>query len=110
MKVPDKFPPGCKFLASFSGDDFVVFPDGKVFVLDDSGESLNRDRRHAKRRGADVRSQLLEQRQVKRGIHGAESGVVITNPFARPLRSKPVPAPGFITTLTMSSREIAASC
>ena len=41
MKVPDKFPPGCKFLASFSGDDFVIFPDGKVFVLDDSGESLN---------------------------------------------------------------------
>ena len=40
MKVPDKFPPGCKFLASFSGDDFVVFPDGKVFVLDDSGDSL----------------------------------------------------------------------
>lgn len=40
MKVPDKFPPGCKFLASFSGDDFVVFPDGKVFVLDDSGVSL----------------------------------------------------------------------
>jgi hypothetical protein len=41
MKVPDKFPPGCEFLASFSGDDFVLFPDGKVFVLDDSGKSLN---------------------------------------------------------------------
>lgn len=40
MEIPDKFPPGCKFLASFSGDDFVVFPDGKVFVLDDSGESM----------------------------------------------------------------------
>ena len=40
MEIPDKFPPGCKFLASFSGDDFVVFPDGKVFELDDSGESL----------------------------------------------------------------------
>jgi hypothetical protein len=40
MEIPDKFPPGCEFLASFSGDDFVVFPDGKVFVLDDSGESM----------------------------------------------------------------------
>jgi hypothetical protein len=40
MEIPDKFPTGCKFLASFSGDDFVVFPDGKVFVLDDSGESM----------------------------------------------------------------------
>ena len=40
MKVPDKFPPGCKFLASFSGDDFVRFPDGKVFVLEDSGVLL----------------------------------------------------------------------
>jgi hypothetical protein len=40
MEIPDKFPPGCKFLASFSGDDFVVFPDGKTFVLDDSGESM----------------------------------------------------------------------
>ena len=40
MKVPDKFPPGCEFFASFSGDDFVRFPDGKVFVLDDSGETM----------------------------------------------------------------------
>ena len=40
MEIPDKFPPGCKFLASFSGDDFVVFPDGKIFVLEDSGVLL----------------------------------------------------------------------
>ena len=40
MEIPDKFPPGCKFLASFSGDDFVIFPDGKIFELDDSGESM----------------------------------------------------------------------
>ena len=40
MKVPDKFPAGCKFWASFSGDDFVSFPDGKLFKLSDDGDSL----------------------------------------------------------------------
>jgi hypothetical protein len=44
MKVPSSFPPGCKFVASFSGDDWVKFPDGRVFKLDDaSGELLERD-------------------------------------------------------------------
>jgi hypothetical protein len=40
MKVPDKFPEGCKFWASFSGDEFAEFPDGKFFKLADDGESL----------------------------------------------------------------------
>lgn len=40
MKLPDKFPAGCKFVASFSGDEFVAFPDGKVFKLADSGDAL----------------------------------------------------------------------
>ena len=38
MKVPEKFPPGCKFFDSFGGEDRVVFPDGKVFGLSLSGE------------------------------------------------------------------------
>ena len=41
MKLPDKFPPGCTFVANFSGDDFVEFPDGKVFRLNDDGETLD---------------------------------------------------------------------
>lgn len=40
MKFPDKFPPGCVFVASFSGDEFVEFPDGSVFKLADSGDEL----------------------------------------------------------------------
>lgn len=40
MKVPDQFPPGCSFVASFSGDEFVEFPDGKVFKLSDDGAEL----------------------------------------------------------------------
>jgi len=43
MKVPASFPAGCSFFADFSGDDWVRFPDGKVFKLDDStGELLER--------------------------------------------------------------------
>lgn len=38
--VPAKFPPGCVFVASFSGDEFVKFPDGKVFKASDDGETL----------------------------------------------------------------------
>ncbi len=41
MKLPDKFPSGCSFWANFSGDDFVEFPDGKVFRLNDDGETLD---------------------------------------------------------------------
>ena len=41
MKVPDKFPMGCEFWASFSGDEFVVFPGGGgTFKLSDDGASL----------------------------------------------------------------------
>lgn len=40
MKVPDSFPPGCLFVASFSGDEYVQFPDGSVFKLADSGDEL----------------------------------------------------------------------
>jgi hypothetical protein len=40
MKVPSSFPPGCEFVASFSGDEFVAFPDGKIFKLADSGDEL----------------------------------------------------------------------
>jgi hypothetical protein len=41
MKLPDKFPPGCTFVSNFSGDDFVRFPDGGVFRLNDDGETLD---------------------------------------------------------------------
>ncbi len=40
MKVPDKFPPGCKFMSSFGGDEFVKFPDGKWFRLDEDAVEL----------------------------------------------------------------------
>lgn len=41
MKIPDKFPAGSEFWASFSGDEFVVLPaGGGVFKLADDGESL----------------------------------------------------------------------
>jgi hypothetical protein len=42
MKVPDNFPPGCEFVVSSSGDDWVRFPDGKVFKFsgDMPGEEL----------------------------------------------------------------------
>lgn len=40
IRIPDKFPPGCSFVANFSGDDFVRFPDGTVFKMSDDGESL----------------------------------------------------------------------
>lgn len=42
MKVPDKFPPGCEFVASSSGDDWVRFPDGRVFKFsgDMPGEEI----------------------------------------------------------------------
>ena len=44
MKVPSKFPEGTKFWASFSGDEFVELPDGKVFRASDSGELEPRTR------------------------------------------------------------------
>lgn len=40
MKFPDKFPEGCEFFASFSGDEFVRFPDGGIFKASDDGASL----------------------------------------------------------------------
>ena len=41
MRLPESSPEGCAFWASFSGDEFVEFPDGTIFKLDDSGESLS---------------------------------------------------------------------
>lgn len=39
MKVPDKFPAGCKFGTNGDATEFVKFPDGRVFGLDeDTGE------------------------------------------------------------------------
>jgi hypothetical protein len=35
MDVPDKFPPGCEFISSFGGDEYVRFPDGNWFKLED---------------------------------------------------------------------------
>jgi hypothetical protein len=40
MKIPDRFPSGCLFAATFSGDEYVKFPDGSVFKASDDGESL----------------------------------------------------------------------
>lgn len=40
MKVPEVFPEGCTFIPTFSGDDFVEFPDGKVFKFSDDGKEL----------------------------------------------------------------------
>jgi hypothetical protein len=40
VRVPLSFPPGCEFVASFSGDEFVQFPDGRTFKASDDGEWL----------------------------------------------------------------------
>jgi hypothetical protein len=40
MKIPEKFPPGCKFYSSVGGSDRVVFPDGRVFGTSNEGETL----------------------------------------------------------------------
>lgn len=40
MKVPDKFPEGCDFMSSFGGDEFVKFPDGNWFRLDEDAVAL----------------------------------------------------------------------
>ena len=40
MKIPSEFPPGCEFVAGFSGDEFVRFPDGAWFRASDDGASL----------------------------------------------------------------------
>lgn len=42
MKVPEKFPEGSRFWASFSGDEFVVFPSGEVWKLEESGAELRK--------------------------------------------------------------------
>lgn len=41
MKVPDKFPEGCRFGERSEGGFFVEFPDGKWFALSDDGASLD---------------------------------------------------------------------
>jgi hypothetical protein len=39
MKLPDKFPTGCEFGTNGDAAEFVKFPDGRVFVLnEDTGE------------------------------------------------------------------------
>ena len=40
MKVPDKFPLGCRFVTDFSGDSWAEFPDGKVFKISGSEGDL----------------------------------------------------------------------
>lgn len=40
MKVPDNFPPGCDFMSSFGGDEFVRLPDGNWFRLDEDNMVL----------------------------------------------------------------------
>ena len=40
MKVPEKFPSGCRFASSFGGDEFVKFPDGNWFRLDEESVAL----------------------------------------------------------------------
>ena len=41
MKVPEKFPPGCSFVPTFGGDEFVRFPDGAWFKFSDDGKELS---------------------------------------------------------------------
>jgi hypothetical protein len=40
IPVPDKFPEGCSFHVDRSDGDWVEFPDGKVFKLDDESGML----------------------------------------------------------------------
>ncbi len=35
MDIPEKFPDGCQFGSSFGGDEFVRFPDGQWYILDE---------------------------------------------------------------------------
>lgn len=42
MKIPEKFPVGCRFMTSFGGDEFVLFPDGGWFRLDEAALELVR--------------------------------------------------------------------
>ncbi len=45
MLLPDKFPPGCKFLESEPGAQIVVFPDGRMFAFSErTGELVPGDR------------------------------------------------------------------
>lgn len=73
MKVPDKFPAGCEFVASFSGDEFVSFPDGKVFKLSDDGLELKPVSRLPLRNAAPMseagfRSAVRSARDFKPGV------------------------------------------
>lgn len=40
LPVPQSFPEGCSFAGSFSGDEFVRFPDGRVYKASDDGSWL----------------------------------------------------------------------
>ena len=37
IAVPEAFPAGCLFVASFSGDEYVEYPDGRVYKVTDDG-------------------------------------------------------------------------
>jgi hypothetical protein len=41
MKAPEKFPPGCTFVPTVGGDEFVRFPDGAWFKFSDDGAELS---------------------------------------------------------------------
>ena len=40
IPLPESFPPGCEFWASFDGEDFVEYPDGAVLELSEDGKLL----------------------------------------------------------------------
>lgn len=39
MNLPESFPKGCFFVASFDGDEYVRMPNGKIYKLADSGRA-----------------------------------------------------------------------
>lgn len=41
VPVPDKFPPGCAFGTNGDATEFVKFPDGRVFRLDDDTGTMS---------------------------------------------------------------------
>jgi hypothetical protein len=40
IPVPTGFPEGCTFAGSFSGDEFVRLPDGRIYKASDDGSWL----------------------------------------------------------------------
>jgi hypothetical protein len=37
MRVPDKFPEGCRFAVSSGAEAYAEFPDGRIFKLSEAG-------------------------------------------------------------------------